>query len=210
MRVLIVFFMSLGLLLSSSTQAKELTEQTDTSDKSNIYVNETYALSLKYPSTLEIKHYGDKSFVFVDGKVFLIACEIFDVEKWYATLHQFKKDGLSKDRLLEVVTDRAIAYCAADGPDGSYSCSHPEITTDYRSARNFRVLKFYLTGTASDYSKNTEVSSRVGPFYGVDISGQGKPRALLIRYKRGELASPEHESMLKDLVDSVELLKNKE
>ena len=172
------------------------------------YVSREYSFTLQYPPNYGLKAYGSESFVFIEKNEFWVDFDVFNIEKLVALLADFRKEkSMTEDRFREVIIDRAIAYSGADGPDGSYQCSDPEIVDDFINRNGLRTLKFYLTGTLSNYTDGTEISKRTGPFYGVKISVNDKPHAILIRYKRQALASADHEKMLKKIVESISSIK---
>lgn len=149
------------------------------------YTNLKYKFTLGYPSTCQLKTFGDAYFDLLEnGKIIVRAGVEDDTFKIY--IHEWKPKG---DIFQKFSKERCKIICDADGPDGSTYCDEIKSQRQYVSANGLRVLEFYLIMTREDYSRNTKSESTVGPVYMVDISKDYHPLALMIHPGHGTLAS---------------------
>ena len=145
-------------------------------------------------------------FVLMDDENFLFEFEVYDIVEWLP-LSRENMDTVRIDcnkPFCLVAVERAVTCCAADGPDGSFYGHSPEIKEDYFSEKGLNIIKFYMKGTRESYSENKieKETKDMGPFYGIEIS---KDFTLLARYAPWELASDDHEALLKNIVNSISI-----
>jgi hypothetical protein len=180
-----------------------VTQTTLAANSNKTYRNRQYGFTLEYPSIYKLKTFGHGGFDLIRDDLIILRADIEDT-----SFKIFIKESQHKEKLfLEFARERAKLTCAADGPDGSSSCGGIESEKQYISANGLNCVELYLLMTREDYSTETKHLSRVGPVYVVDISRAERPLALMIFSGYGKSAPASTELMMKEVVDSVKLMR---
>lgn len=166
------------------------------------YTNNKYRLTFKYPSSYELKMFGESFFDLISEGKILLRGSIEDV-----TFKIFIKESKPKaDVFKRFARKRCKIVCGADGPDGSSYCNTIESERQYTSSNGLNVFEFYLVLVREDYANNTKHKSSVGPVYMVDISRSNRPLALMIFPGYGNLASASTRQLSLKIIDTILLL----
>jgi hypothetical protein len=191
-----IHFLLLFLLICFS-----LTDYSFAADKKT-YTNTQYKFTLAYPSSYNIKKFGEGYFDILQNGNIVLRGSVED-NSFKIFIHEAKPKG---DVFKTFAHERCNIVCGADGPDGSTYCDEIKSQREYISANGFRVLEFYLVMTREDYSRNTKTESTVGPVYMMDISRPDHPLALMIHPGHGTLPSAEGKRLAVELIDSINLM----
>jgi len=190
LKILLVF-----LLITLSTPPS-----TSVQDKTP-YDNPEYGFTFDYPSTNELKRFGDGYFnILSDGEI-LFRGSVEDTS-FKIFIRESKP---TEDVFRSFARHRCKVPCGADGPDGSTYCDTIEKQREFVSANGLRVLELYLTMTRENYVENTTEQISVGPVYVMDISRKNRFVALMLSPEHGVLASESLKEMALGLIESVRL-----
>jgi hypothetical protein len=168
----------------------------------DIYRNSEYRFGLRYPSPFHVRSFGEGYFdILEDDKILLRASVEDDTFRIF-----IKETTPGKDIFQSFARARCRIVCDADGPDGSTYCDGIENETQWVSRNGLRVLEFTLIFTRENYEEETKERSRTGPVYIVEISSGTRPLALIIHPGHGVLTSESEKSLIRGIVNSVELM----
>ena len=167
------------------------------------YVNEEYGFTLRHPSSLMLKSFGEAYFDLLKGEKILLRASIED-DTFKIFIQEIKAET---DVFLSFARERCKTICDADGPDGSTYCKKVETEREWRSVNGIRVLEFTLIFTRENYQDKTKEESRMGPVYMIDISRQNRPLALMIHPMPGTLESRDTWQLTRELIETISLLR---
>ncbi|MHA2095117.1 MAG: hypothetical protein ACW98F_10865 [Candidatus Hodarchaeales archaeon] len=193
---LYIHFLTLFLLICFS-----LTAYSFAGDKKT-YTNTQYNFTFAYPSSYQLKKFGEGYFDILQNGNIALRGSIED-NSFKIFIHESKSTG---DVFRKFARERCKIVCGADGPDGSTYCDEIKSQREYVSANGFRVLEFYLTMTRENYSRKTKSKSTVGPVSMVDISRPDHPLALMIHPGHGTLGSERAKRLAVEMIDSIKLM----
>ena len=165
------------------------------------YRNKEYSFTLHYPSSFQVRSFGEGYFAILkDDKILVQASVEDDVFKIF--IQEAKPE---KDVFRRFAQGRCKIICDADGPDGSTYCKEIESEKEWTSGNGLRVLEFTLIFTRENYQDKTKEESRMGPVCMVNISRAGTPLALMIHPGQEVLMSRDYEQLVHGLIDTIEL-----
>ncbi len=164
------------------------------------YKNTVYGYSLTYPGVLDVKEYSDEETVFgivsndaVDG----------DAEARVLTVQ-----GEVGQTLQDAVAQQLKNYCAADGPNASFSCTDTISTEPYTTADGEMGFVLMLKGQYLNLS--TRVSDEVpkGPYYVRLLATSATiSKVLVISPPLNQSAADADKSLIRAIAESVRLTK---
>lgn len=173
--------------------------------KENVYKSTSYGFSFSYPNQLSVDEYqNDNRFALKQGESFIFEFSVFDIDEWLPlSMENLGADAIGCDQPFCIVAvERAVTFCAADGPDGSIYGHAPRIEEKAVSRHGLPIVRFYMKCTEEKYTEDKvkKETRDIGPYYAVAIRDN---RVLLVTYAPWDLASDEVESMLHELVNSI-------
>jgi hypothetical protein len=148
------------------------------SDHEKTYKNSVYGYALTYPSTLDVKEYTDDTTVF--GTVSADAVDAV-VEARVVTAQ-----GEAGQTVQDAIAVQLSNFCAADGPESSFSCNGILSTEPYATENGDAGFVLTLKGELKDIKSGTVTIVPTGPYYVLIIASSATiSRALVV-------SPPEH------------------
>jgi hypothetical protein len=181
----------------------EQCEEAGKGDFTGSYLNARYGYILHYECVWHKLQIGGQEqwFELLCGPDVAVSGEVVDVAR-YALPESISRG----DSVWTAAVRVAASTCAADGPDGSTYCEPAEDMEAYESWTGLRVLKFYQTLVGEDYATDTISRTRLGPYYAIDISQQGRNRLILMSGGAFTAASDDHDEMVGKMVEMLEIV----
>lgn len=102
-------------------------------------------------------------------------------------------------------SQRAQAWCDADGPDSSTYCREVREEKFFTSRNGLSCLELSLVMTRENHTAGTKETAMVGPVHAVQVPGAERPLVLLIYPPPGKLASMAVSRDAREIIDSVEV-----
>ena len=162
------------------------------------YENADHGFSLSYPSSLDIIEYTDDMAAIgtlIEGGIASIAEVRVQIV-----------EGAPGESFAEAAARDLANLCAADGPDGSFSCDGIDSVRPFSTDSGMLGAELYLKGTLTTFSTEATQAVRKGPYYAFALSSGTTVTKVLIVHAPLNLSAEEADAAtIKAIAKTVEL-----
>lgn len=161
------------------------------------YANTANGYSVRYPNTLETKAYTPDEVVF--GHI------TSDAVEGVAEARVMVIEGRRGETYQQSLANELEKLCAADGPNGSFSCDSIQSAQPFLTTSDVQGLLLYLAGHQK--SRTGAVTDVVkGPYFAIPLkTGASATRVLVIQAPLNKSAAEADIAVIQSIAKSVEL-----
>lgn len=163
------------------------------------FTSTTIGYSFTYPAGYEVSDAND------DGQ-WQIVRKNPDDENFVEVKVEVGSDDQAKS-FTDFATERAVSYCAADGPDESIACSGVSEQAALTTPNGLSGLRLMLREVTETVSTNRTTTKSRGPVYALDTqsASKNKARVILVSFAASGNASVDeaNAALAKTIAESV-------
>lgn len=163
-----------------------------------LYHDQHNGFTLEFPGTLQKKEYESGSVAFgrITGDQIDATAEaqVIDVE------------GEIGKTFQEVIIDRLMTMCAADGPTSTFSCTAIEQLQPAETVSGIKGFVLYLKGELKDFKTNTTSTHGRGPFFVFPLQTSAtNTHAVVIHAPLNQEAERVNSTVIRDIALSLKI-----